>query len=81
MTEKGPSLPRQLLAKPAMQIILFMITIAYVISPIDVIPDVPIVGWLDDAAVVLAQLASFVVYLKEKRRRHTEKNQQKSEGN
>jgi len=81
MSEKGPSLPKQLLAKPAVQMLLFVITVIYVISPVDAIPDVPLIGWLDDAAVVLAQLASFVVYLKEKRRQYTEKKQQQSEGN
>jgi uncharacterized membrane protein YkvA (DUF1232 family) len=81
MTEQGPSLPKQLLAKPAVQMLLFLITIAYVISPADFIPDVPIIGWIDDAAVVLAQLASFIVYLKEKRRQYTEKKQKQSEGN
>jgi len=81
MTEQGPSFPKQLLAKPAVQMLLFIITVIYVISPVDAIPDVPVVGWLDDAAVVLAQLASFVVYLKEKRRQFTEKKQQRSEEN
>jgi len=81
MTVQGPSLPRQILAKPAVQILLFIITIAYVISPADLIPDVPIIGWIDDAAVLLAQLASFIVYLKEKRRQYTEKKQQRSEDN
>ena len=81
MTEKGPSFPKQLLAKPGVQMLLFLITIAYVISPADFIPDVPIIGWIDDAAVVLAQLASFIIYLKEKRRQYTEKKQQRSEEN
>jgi len=80
MTEKGPSFPRQLLAKPVVQMLLFFITVAYVLIPADFIPDVPIVGWIDDAAVILAQFASFLVYLKEKRRQYTEKKQQQSEG-
>lgn len=29
-----------------------VLTIIYVISPIDIIPDVPFVGWIDDAAIV-----------------------------
>ncbi|HAE40934.1 MAG TPA: hypothetical protein DCG57_20225 [Candidatus Riflebacteria bacterium] len=81
MTEKGPSIPRQLLAKPGMQIFLFICTLVYVISPIDIIPDVvPIIGWLDDAAVFMAQIASFIIYLKETRRRQTEKTTQQNEG-
>lgn len=79
---KGPSIPKQLLAKPGMQIFLFLCTLAYVISPADIIPDImPIIGWLDDAAVFLAQIASFVIYLKETRRRHNEKKPQENEGN
>lgn len=79
--KKGPSLPKQLLAKPGVQILLFIFTVIYVILPVDLIPDVPIVGWFDDLAVILAELASFVLYLKETRRRHTEKNKQQNEGN
>ncbi len=28
------------------------ISIVYVISPFDIIPDIPIIGWIDDAAIV-----------------------------
>lgn len=81
MTEKGPPIPKKLLARPGMQMFLFICTLIYVISPIDLISDVlPVIGWLDDAAVLLAELASFVVYLKETRRRHTEKTTQQNEG-
>lgn len=34
--------------------ILFLLAIGYTISPIDIIPDVPIVGWIDDIIVLLA---------------------------
>ena len=27
--------------------------LAYVISPVDLIPDLPLLGWLDDAAIVM----------------------------
>lgn len=81
MTEKGPSIPKPLLARPGMQVFLFICTLAYVISPIDIIPDImPVIGWLDDAAVFMAQIASFIMYLKETRRRHTEKKTQQNEG-
>ncbi|MBU1108153.1 MAG: DUF1232 domain-containing protein [Candidatus Riflebacteria bacterium] len=82
MTEKGPSIPKKLLAKPGIQIFLFICTLMYVVSPIDIIPDVmPVIGWLDDAAVFIAEIASFIIYLKETRRRHTEKTRQQGEGN
>ncbi len=82
MTEKGPPILKKLLAKPGIQVFLFIFTLLYVISPIDIIPDViPVFGWLDDAAIIVAQIASFIVYLKEIRRRHTETNTQQTEGN
>ncbi len=32
--------------------LLLILSIAYTISPIDLVPDVPIVGWFDDAALL-----------------------------
>jgi len=69
MSKPEPSLPKSLLANPKAQLLLFILTIIYVVSPVDFIPDVmPIIGWMDDAGVFLAQLLSFIFYLKEKRR-------------
>jgi len=83
MTGKGPQIPKALLARPGVQLLIFMFTVLYVVSPIDVIPDVmPLIGWMDDAAVFLAQLASFVIYLKHKRREYAAKNSRSTdEGN
>lgn len=68
MTEKKASIPRHWLAKPGTQAILFVLTVAYVISPIDVIPDViPVIGLLDDLGVIVAQVLSFLFYLKQRR--------------
>lgn len=37
------------------KIILFLLALLYVISPIDLIPDViPVVGWIDDLVVIIA---------------------------
>ncbi|NCB38998.1 MAG: DUF1232 domain-containing protein [Erysipelotrichia bacterium] len=80
MNDKGPSIPRQLLARPMLQFVLFFITVIYVVSPIDVVPDImPLVGWLDDLAVFLAQISAFVVYLQEKRRETAQKQQHKNQ--
>ncbi len=77
MTKPEPSLPKSLIANPKAQLILFILTIIYIVSPIDVIPDVaPIIGWVDDAGVLLTQLISFILYLKQKRQ-----NIHKNEGN
>lgn len=76
MNKPEPSLPKKLLANPKAQLLLFIFTIAYIVSPVDFIPDVmPIIGWADDLGLLFTQLISFVLYLKEKRR-----NIQKSEG-
>ena len=49
---------------PTSQKVLIMGALAYLISPIDVVPDcIPVVGWLDDVAavgVVLSQISKYV---------------------
>lgn len=35
----------------------FVAAIVYAISPIDFIPDVPLIGWLDDAGILTAAIA------------------------
>lgn len=80
MENKGPQIPKALLARPGAQLVLFILTILYILSPVDAIPDVmPLIGWMDDAAVFLAQLASFVVYLKHKRREYSAKNSESAD--
>ncbi len=77
MSDKGPSIPRQLIASPLAQALLFILTVVYVIFPVDVIPDVlPVIGWLDDLAVFITQVTAFVMYLQEKRRQFAAKQQQ-----
>ena len=63
---------------PAWAIAAIIGAIIYVVSPIDAIPDlIPIVGWLDDAEVVAAAIASLgtviAAYLEYKKEK--EKNQ------
>jgi hypothetical protein len=33
---------------------LFILSICYVVSPIDLVPDVPVVGWFDDCALLMS---------------------------
>ena len=74
MTEKGPSIPGALVRSPLAQFILFAFTVIYILSPVDVIPDImPIIGWLDDLAVFVTQISAFVMYVREKRRQFAEK--------
>ncbi|MDD3146763.1 MAG: YkvA family protein [Candidatus Riflebacteria bacterium] len=76
MPEKGPSIPKALLKSPTMQVILFVITLAYVVFPVDVIPDVlPVIGWLDDLAVFITQISVFFMYVHEKRKQAAAKQQ------
>ncbi len=69
MTEAKAKIPRGLLTRPGTQILIFILTVVYVVSPLDVIPDfVPVIGWIDDLVVFLAQITSFMIYLKQKRK-------------
>ena len=69
MSKPEAQIPKNWLVNPKTQLVLFLIAIAYIISPVDLIPDVvPVVGWADDIGVLLTQLISFMLYLKEKRR-------------
>lgn len=75
------SFNKGLLGNPRMQMFLFMLTIAYVISPIDLIPDtIPILGWMDDIGVLLAQVVSFLIYIKRQRQAfHSENSNREDE--
>jgi uncharacterized membrane protein YkvA (DUF1232 family) len=75
MSKPGSEIPKSFLANPRTQLILFIFTVIYIISPIDFIPDaIPLLGWADDLAVLIGQLVSFVIYLKQKRK-HFEDNE------
>jgi uncharacterized membrane protein YkvA (DUF1232 family) len=39
---------------PIIDWVLFILSICYVVSPIDLVPDVPIVGWFDDSALLMS---------------------------
>ena len=81
MADKGPSIPRQLIASPMAQLVLFAFTVLYVASPVDVIPDImPFIGWLDDLAVFVTQMAAFLLYIKDKRRQFAEKQRESTGG-
>ncbi len=42
--------------------VIFGLAVAYVFSPVDIIPDIPVIGWVDDATV----LSSATLYMLEK---------------
>ncbi len=66
-SEQQPLIKR-LHGSPATQRVLFVLALLYVLSPVDAIPDVaPLVGWMDDAGIILAEIVQFVFYLKNKR--------------
>ena len=53
---------------PNAQRLLLILAIVYVLSPIDIVPDAMIpIGWLDDAGIILAEIAQFLLYAKNKK--------------
>lgn len=44
------------------QVLIFVLVLAYVLSPIDLIPEafVPVVGWLDDLGILAWAVASYM---------------------
>ncbi len=81
MADKGPSIPRRLIASPLAQFVLFAFTVLYVASPVDVIPDLmPVIGWLDDLAVFVTQVSAFLMYVKERRQRVSDKQRESTGG-
>lgn len=79
MTEQQPSLLKRFHNNKNAQRLLLALTIIYVISPVDAIPDVmPVIGWLDDAGIIIAEIAQFLVYLNNKKASFEKKVQEGS---
>ena len=82
MPEPQASIPKRLIANPKAQFLLLLFTILYIVSPVDLIPDVAFpVGWIDDLGVLLVDIVSILLYLKQKRNdfRNSTMNQNKTE--
>ena len=63
----GETLEAKPVKKKSMKLawIFLLFAAAYVISPVDLIPDAPIIGWIDDAIVALLAILNFIrKYLK-----------------
>lgn len=68
MEQQKLSLVKRLHNNPNAQRLLIALTIIYVLSPVDVVPDaIPIVGWLDDVGIILAEVAQYLLYMKNKK--------------
>ena len=70
MAEEQPSLIKRLHNNPNAQRVLFILALVYIISPIDLIPGDLFTlgpGMLDDLAVLIAEVAQFMVYMKNKK--------------
>ena len=70
MSEQQPSLLKRLHNNPTAQRVLFLLALAYIISPIDLIPGDLFTlgpGMLDDLAVLIAEIAQFMVYMRNKK--------------
>lgn len=65
-----PSLIKRLHGNPNAQRVLFILALIYIISPVDLIPGDLLTlgpGMLDDLAILVAEVAQFLVYLKNKK--------------
>ncbi len=68
--QEQPSLFKRLHNNPNAQRVLFLLVLIYVISPIDILSEAavgPIIGYLDDLGVILAEVIQFMVYMKNKK--------------
>ena len=46
--------------KERMPAIMLALAVLYTISPIDLIPDIPIIGWVDDATFLIAAIMNYL---------------------
>ena len=70
MAEEQPSLLKRLHSNPNAQRVLFILALVYIISPVDLIPGDLFTlgpGMLDDLAVLIAEVAQFMVYMRNKK--------------
>ena len=65
--------------KKIISIVLVVLCLAYCILPFDLIPDVPIVGWIDDLGVIGATLATVLNTLKSAKSEVNNKGKNKSD--
>ncbi|MBQ2593358.1 MAG: DUF1232 domain-containing protein [Candidatus Riflebacteria bacterium] len=68
--QEQPSLIKRLHNNPNAQRVLFILALIYIISPFDLIPGDLFTlgpGMLDDLAVLIAEVAQFMVYMKNKK--------------
>lgn len=62
------SLVKRLHDNPTAQRVLLLLTLIYVISPVDIIPDViPWIGVIDDVGILLAEVVQYLLYMKNKK--------------
>lgn len=78
MTEQQPSLLKRLHNNPNAQRVLFLLALVYIISPVDLVPGDLFTfgpGMLDDLAVLIAEIAQFMVYINNKKQTFEKKVQ------
>ena len=68
--QEQPSLIKRLHNNPNAQKVLLILTVLYILSPFDICSEAvfgPIIGYLDDFGIVLAEIVQFLVYMKNKK--------------
>ncbi len=59
-TQKNKSVQKESDGKKVLAWIIMAMAVAYGLSPIDIVPDIPIVGWIDDFMIGTASLTNLI---------------------
>jgi len=59
-TQENKNIQKENFSKKILAWIIMAIAITYGVSPIDIIPDIPIVGWIDDFTIGMAAFTNLI---------------------
>lgn len=58
--EKNKNINKEIDSKKVLAWILMAIAVIYGLSPVDIVPDIPVVGWIDDFTVNLVAFTNLI---------------------
>lgn len=58
--EKNKNINKEINSKKVLAWILMVIAVIYGLSPMDIIPDIPVIGWIDDGIVNLVAFTNLI---------------------